>query len=139
MGAVVSHLSFAELVAVTNAIEAVAFLLGAERLFERVPTIEIAEVSVGEKGTQGTGTQGQGTGTEGMALTVSVIVKDGEDAVQCAAEKVKEMSEAVSDLGDWANGGRDGARPSQPPIDIRGVGCEIYRITGQNMVNSLPP
>ena len=53
-----------------------------------------------------------------MALTVSVIVKDGEEVVQCAAEKVKEMFEAVSDLGDWANGGRDGARPSQLPVTV---------------------
>ena len=112
----------AAVVANTNA--AVAFLLGAERLFENLPTIEIGEVVVDEKGTQetevtqGTGTQGQGTETEGIVLTVSVIVKDGEMAVNCAAEKVKEMFEAVGDLGDWANGGRDGARPSQLPVTV---------------------
>ena len=37
-------------------------------------------------------------------MTVSVVVKDGAEAVKCAAEKVKEMFEATSDLGDW-NGG----------------------------------
>ena len=38
--------------------------------------------------------------------------------VQCVAEKVKEMFEATSDLGDWTNGGRDGARPSQLPVTV---------------------
>ena len=68
-------------------------------------------------GNESTG-DGKWTLSEGMALTVSVIVKDGEEAVQCAAEKVKEMFESVSDLGDWANGGRDGARPSQLSVTV---------------------
>ena len=34
-------------------------------------------------------------------VTLSVTVKDGENAVACAAEKVKEMFEATTDLGDW--------------------------------------
>ena len=106
----------AAVVANTNA--AAAFLLGAERLFENAPVIEIVEAAIGGKGTQETGTQGQGTGTEGIALTVSVIVKDGEDAVQCAAEKVKEMFEATGDLGDWGGSGRDGAQPSQNALPI---------------------
>ena len=28
-------------------------------------------------------------------------MKDGEEAVKCAAEKVKAMFEATGDLGDW--------------------------------------
>ena len=32
---------------------------------------------------------------------MSVIVRDGEEAVKCAAEKVAAMFEATSDLGDW--------------------------------------
>ena len=107
-----------EAAVVANTKAAAAFLLGAERLFENAPVIEIVEAAIGGKGTQETGTQGQGTGTEGIALTVSVIVKDGEDAVQCAAEKVKEMFEATGDLGDWGGSGRDGAQPSQNALPI---------------------
>ena len=102
----------AAVIANTNA--AAAFLLGAERLFENVPRIEIGEIAIGGKGaegTQGTGSQVHGT------MTVSVIVKDGEDAVQCAAEKVKEMFEATGDLSDWAaNGGS--LEKSQLPVTV---------------------
>ena len=45
---------------------------------------------------------------------MSVIVRDGEDAVKCAAEKVAAMFEATSDLGDWADGG-EAAVSSKPP------------------------
>ena len=87
-----------DVVANTNA--AAAYLLGAERLFENAPEIEFGEVAIGGDGSQGTG----GTEGTGTAITVAVTVKDGEEAVKCAAEKVKEMFEATSDLGDW-NGG----------------------------------
>ena len=45
---------------------------------------------------------------------MSVIVRDGEEAVKCAAEKVAAMFEATSDLGDWADGG-EAAVSSKPP------------------------
>ena len=79
---------------VANTNTAVAYLLGAERLFKREPVIEIGEVSVGENGTQGT-EEAKGT------MSVSVTVKDGEDSVKCATEKVAGMFEATGDLGDW--------------------------------------
>ena len=76
----------AAVIANTNA--AAAFLLGAERLFENAPKIEIGEVAVGEQ-------------DGGTVLGVAVTVKDGTDAVRCAAEKVKDMFEVTGDLGDW--------------------------------------
>ena len=75
----------------TNAV--VSYLLGAERLFEKQPMIEMGDVSVG---------MGDGGATGHCAeVTVSVTVKDGDDALKCAIEKVAGMIEATSDLGDW--------------------------------------
>ena len=102
----------AAVVANTNA--AAAFLLGAERLFENAPKIEFGEVAISRDGDAG----GGGLGTSRPTMAVSIVVKDGEEAVKCAAEKVKEMFEATSDLGDWAGSGRDGARPSQGAMPI---------------------
>ena len=93
----------AAVVANTNA--AVAFLLGAERLFENAPTIEIDDFAVVTSAPLSSG-GGLGHPTD---MTVSVTVRDGDDAVQCAAEKVKDMFEATTDLGDW-DGGRAGTR-----------------------------
>ena len=97
-GAVATQAGEAAVVANTNA--AAAYLLGAERLFENAPNVEFGEVAIGEIGTQGTG----GTEGTGTAIGVAVTVRDGGDAVKCAAEKVAAMFEATSDLGDW-NGG----------------------------------
>ena len=97
----------AAVVANTNA--AAAYLLGAERLFENAPTVEFGEVAVGDNGTQGTG-GAEGTGT---AISVTVTVKDGEEAVKCAAGKVKEMFEATSDLGDW-----EGSAKLTPAVSV---------------------
>ena len=95
----------AAVVANTNA--AAAFLLGAERLFERVPKIEFGEVAVGVRS----------SGTLDPTMTVTLTVKDGDEAVKCAAEKVKEMFEATSDLGAWAaNGGSQ--ESSQLPVTV---------------------
>ena len=100
-----------EVAVVANTNAAAAFLLGAERLFENAPKIEFGEVAIG--------TDGGGLGTSRPTMAVSVVVKDGEEAVKCAAEKVKDMFEATSDLGDWAgSGGRDGARPSQNALPV---------------------
>ena len=95
----------AAVVANTNA--AAAYLLGAERLFENKPKVEFGEIAVVENGTQGT----DGTGT---AISVAVTVRDGEEAVKCAEEKVAAMFEATSDLNDWAEGG-GAAVSSKPP------------------------
>ena len=95
-GAAATQAGEAAVVANTNA--AVAFLLGAERLLENAPTIEIGEVTVTTSATLPSGGLGTDRPTE---MTVSVTVKDGDDVVQCAAEKVKEMFEATTDLGDW--------------------------------------
>ena len=77
---------------------AVAYLLGAERLFANDPIVEIAEMAIGN-GTSGTG---GASGTENRGtMTVAVKVKDGDTAVAVDAEKVAAMFEATGDLGDW--------------------------------------
>ena len=105
-GTVATQAGEAAVVANTNA--AAAYLLGAERLFENAPKVEFEEVVV-EKGTQGTG----GTEETGPAISVAVTVRDGEEAVKCAAEKVKALFRATSDLGDW-----DGAAKLEPEVSI---------------------
>lgn len=88
-----------EAAVVANANAAVAFLLGAKRLFENAPTIEMEGMTVVTSATlQGGGGQGSVRPTE---VTVSVAVKDGENAVACDADKIKDMFEATTDLGDW--------------------------------------
>lgn len=84
-------------------------MLGAERLFENAPKVEFGEVVVGENGTHGTG----GTDGTGTAIGVAVTVRDGEEAVACAAEKVAAMFEATSDLGDW-----NGAAKMSPTVTV---------------------
>ena len=79
-----------EAAVVANEHAAAAYLLGAERLFEYEPTVEIGELSIGE---------GENAGTTAMAVVVTV--KDGEMVVAVDAEKVAAMFEATSDLGDW--------------------------------------
>ena len=68
-------------------------MLGAERLFENEPKVEITEVEIGEAD------DGGALGITRPTMTVAVTVKDGEEAVKCAAEKVAAMFEATSDLG----------------------------------------
>jgi len=92
----------AAVVANTNA--AAAYLLGAERLFENAPKIEFGEVAVGGS---------DDGGVVATHVTLSVVVKDGEEAVKCAAEKVKSLFKATSDLGDW-----NGAAKLEPEVSI---------------------
>ena len=65
-------------------------------MFENEPEIRIASLALADA--QGTGNGEQGTA---CAITVTVEVKDGEDVVKVAEEKVVAMFEATSDLGDW--------------------------------------
>ena len=94
----------AAVVANTNA--AAAYLLGAERLFENAPKIEFEEVRIADG-------EGGGLGPSCHAMTVSVTVRDGEEAVKCAAEKVKALFKATSDLCDW-----DGAAKLEPEVTV---------------------
>ena len=87
---------------------AAAFLLGAERLFENEPTVEIEEVAIGNDG-EGGGAMGSSRPT----IILSVTVKDGENSVAVSSEKVKEMFEATSDLGDW-----NGAAKLTPTVTV---------------------
>ena len=88
----------AAVVANTNA--AAAYLLGAERLFENAPKVEFCEMEVGELSSGGA--LGGGLGTSRPTMTLAITVKDGDDAVKCATEKVAAMFEATGDLGDWS-------------------------------------
>ena len=78
-------------------------------MFENAPKVQFGEIAVGESGTQGTG----GTDGTGTAISVAVTVRDGEEAVKCAAEKVAAMFEATSDLGDW-----NGAAKMSPTVTV---------------------
>lgn len=100
----------AAVVANTNA--AAAFMLGAERLFEKAPRIEFGEMEV-RRQDAGSPSQGGDGGAGSQGVTVSVVVKDGEEAVRCAAEKVKEMFEATRELGDW-----EGEARLTPTVDV---------------------
>ena len=120
----------AAVVANTNA--AAAYLLGAERLFENAPKVEFGEVSVADG-------EGGGLGTSRPTMMVSVTVKDGEEAVKCTAEKVKEMFEATSDLGDWADGGRAAGSASQPYQNALPVAVEVEAGEGATMRFKVTP
>ena len=117
-------------IANTNA--AAAYLLGAERLFENAPKVEFGEVVLRENGTHGT----DGTGT---AISVTVTVRDGEEAVKCAAEKVKEMFEATSDLGDWADGGGAAVLSKPPYQNALPVEVEVEAGEGATMRFKVTP
>ena len=94
-----------EAAVVANEHAAAAYLLGAERLFEYEPTVEIGELSIGE---------GENAGTTAMAVVVTV--KDGEMVVAVDAEKVAAMFEATSDLGDWT-----GVAKLMPTVTTTGI------------------
>ena len=94
-----------EAAVVANGHAAAAYLLGAERLFENEPTVEIGELSIAE---------GESVGT--TAMTVAVTVKDGESAVAVSAAKVAAMFEATGDLGDWT-----GAAKLMPTVTPSGT------------------
>ena len=94
-----------EAAVVANGHAAAAYLLGAERLFENEPTVEIGELSIAES---------EGAGT--TAMTVAVTVKDGESAVAVSAAKVAAMFEATGDLGDW-----NGAAKLTPTVTTSGT------------------
>ena len=89
-----------------NGHAAAAYLLGAERLFENEPTVEIGELAIEERS----------SGTLAPTLTVAVTVKDGETAVTVNAEKVAAMFEATCDLGDW-----NGAAKLTPTVTPSGT------------------
>ena len=76
---------------------AVSYLLGTETLFAQEPEILIAALAYS-----------QGTGS---AMSVTVVVKDGEEIALVDEEKVASMFEATGDLGDW-----DGAAKLIPSV-----------------------
>ena len=94
-----------EAAVVANEHAAAAYLLGAERLFENEPAVEIGELIIAD---------GESAGTTKM--TVAVTIKDGERAVAVDQEKVAAMFEATGDLGDWS-----GAAKLTPTVTTSGT------------------
>jgi hypothetical protein len=94
-----------EAAVVANEHAAAAYLLGAERLFDNEPTVEIGELAISD---------GESAGT--TAMTVAVTVKDGDSAVAVSAAKVAAMFEATGDLGDWT-----GAAKLTPTVTTSGT------------------
>ncbi|MGN0854582.1 MAG: leucine-rich repeat domain-containing protein [Kiritimatiellia bacterium] len=85
---------------------AASYLFGAAALFENEPEVEIGKVVLGER-----------TGeSRGPDMHVEVVVKDGENPVAVAAEKVAAMFEATSDIGDWS-----GAAKLSPTVTVTGT------------------
>ena len=80
-------------------------MLGAERLFENEPMVEIGELAISD---------GESAGT--TAMTVAVTVKDGERVASVDAAKVAAMFEVTSDLGDW-----NGAAKLTPTVTTTGT------------------
>ena len=80
-----------EAAVVANEHAAAAYLLGSERLFENEPTVEIGDCE-----------QASGTGEFSLAVTV----RDGEDAVKCAEEKVAATAPRRAPSSASANSGR---------------------------------
>ena len=85
-----------------NAHAAAAYLLGAERLFENKPTVEIGELEIAD-----------GDSAGAAEMIVSVTVRDGENPVKVAEGKVAAMFEATSDIGDW-----NGAAKLTPTVEV---------------------
>ena len=83
-----------EAAVVMSGYAAVSWLLGAEALFANEPEIRIAALALA----QGTGNREQGTGS---AMTVTVVVKNGEEIARVDEKKVASMIETTGDLGDW--------------------------------------
>ena len=98
--------------------DAAAYLLGAERLFENKPKVQFGEVVLRDDDV---------AHQDGISVSLSVTVRDGEEAVACAAEKVAAMFEATSDLGDW-----DGAAKMSPTVmveePVAGDSAETMRV-----------
>ena len=106
-----------EAMVIANTNAAAAYLLGAERLFDNAPKVEFGEVEV---------LHNADISQPDCQIGVAVTVKDGEEAVTCAAEKVKEMFEATSDLGDW-----NGAAKLTPTVSVEtGEGATMrFKVT----------
>jgi hypothetical protein len=71
----------------------ISYALGAEGLFGNEPEIVLGGVSVASPGAKGE--------ADGVALEVSVTVKDDGNAVSVDAAKVAALFEATSDPCDW--------------------------------------
>ncbi len=95
-----------------------SYLLGAEVLFENEPTIQICEFAVGNSETR--------DAEYGVAMEVSVTVKDGEQVVNVDASKVAALFECTSDLSAWT-----GDAALKPTVTEKGVEGEalLFEVT----------
>ena len=83
-----------EAAVIANEHAANAYLLGSERLFFNSPVVEFTEVSATEEISD----------ADCCSLSLTVVVKDGADAVVVSSDKVKRLFEATCDLSDWSGG-----------------------------------
>ncbi len=100
---------------------AAAYILGAERLFANEPKVELNELAIG--------------GGDVVNMSVSLTVKDGDNAVIVDAAKVALMFEATSDLGDWSGAAR--LTPTVTVSDADASGKMTFVVTpGDGTANS---
>ena len=95
-----------EAMAITSPYAAVSYLLGSTAVFKAEPKVEIESVAMKEPANS----------TQGQTINVEVIVKDGDNAVKVATEKVAAMFEATSDIGDW-----NGEAKLSPIVSVLGT------------------
>ena len=95
-----------EAMAITSPYAAVSYLFGSTAVFKAEPKVEIESVAMKEPANS----------TQGQTINVEVIVKDGDNAVKVATEKVAAMFEATSDLGDW-----NGEAKLSPIVSVLGT------------------
>ena len=91
-----------------------AFALGSERLLSDEPKIEIVLESVD-------GSTGKKSMANPRVMTVAVKVVDGGDVVNVSSEKVADMFEATSDLGDWNGDAKLGLSVTSLGVDDEGM------------------
>ena len=95
-----------EAMAITSPYAAVSYLFGSTAVFKAEPKVEIESVAMKEPTSS----------IQGQAIKVEVVVKDGDNAVKVATDKVAAMFEATSDLGDW-----NGEAKLTPTVSVLGT------------------
>ena len=90
-----------------------SYMLGTAALLENEPTFNIDAVAVDEEGSS-------------TSITLNVTIKDDQDAVQAAQERVAALFEATESLRDWVNGR---LTPTVVPLDDGEGGAMRFKVT----------
>lgn len=94
-----------EIAAVVSTNAAVSYMLGAEDVFVNTPMIKFCDVEIVDN-----------DAAQCRAMSVNVVVRDGERAVAVAADRLKEMFEATGNVRDW-----DGPDKMIPVVTVEGI------------------